>query len=228
MSAQRACYRGRAGLIAFAHPPPATQPAPTLLPACPCPAEKTWNKKMLMTGDATEACLEVSLHVSRAAGVEGALPVHASLSWLGRLRQNKKRVGRFNRLVRTCRGPRCNDRVLVLVRSATRTLGVTLPAVEHSRVPSREGTYTPQGTAAASLAAGVTEMTSRVETGVDSRRGRWSSPSLGVPKLHSDRFAHSYSILVFVRRFQILGVSDFCWEGVCGWLGWQFWDGGDR
>jgi hypothetical protein len=35
---------------------------------------------MLLMGDATEACLEVSLHVSRAAGVEGALPVHASLS----------------------------------------------------------------------------------------------------------------------------------------------------
>jgi hypothetical protein len=56
-------------------------------------------------------------------------------------------------------------------------------------------------------------MTSRVETGVDSRRGRWSSPSLGFPRLHSDLFAHSYSILVSARPCQILGVSDFCWEG---------------
>jgi hypothetical protein len=60
---------------------------------------------MLLMGDATEACLEVSLHVSRAAGVEGALPVHASPSWLGSLRQNNKKVGRFNHLVRACRGP---------------------------------------------------------------------------------------------------------------------------
>lgn len=82
---------------------------------------------MLVMGDATVACLEVSLHVSRAAGVEGALPVHASLSWFGRLRQNKKKVDGFNRLVRACRGPLLEDRVLlVLVRSQTRTLGVTL------------------------------------------------------------------------------------------------------
>ncbi len=48
---------------------------------------------MLTTGVVTDACLGVSLHVSRAGGDEGALPVHASLRFPKRARWAWERTG---------------------------------------------------------------------------------------------------------------------------------------
>lgn len=180
VTAQRACCRGQGGLKPFARWLPETRAASSVLPACPCPAEKQEREakqKMLMERDAAEACLAVSLHVSRAAGVEGALPVHASLSWFGEGAAEdvgpKKKVGRVAIACQNMPGPLAS-RPGPGAKPET-NLGVALSFVDgfedsylgkhlHGRVRC--------ATAAQSLTAGVTEMTCRAETGVDSRRGR--------------------------------------------------------
>lgn len=99
---------------------------------------------MLMERDAAEACLAVSLHVSRAAGVEGALPVHASLSWFGEGAAEdvgpKKKWEESQLLVRTCQGPLQVGRVRV--RSQRRTWESLFPSLMGSRIPTWESTYT--------------------------------------------------------------------------------------
>lgn len=72
-------------------------------------------------------------------------------------------------------------------------------------------------------------MTSRVETGVDSRRGRWSSP-----EPWTTAFPNCTAIIFRTFLFNsgfLPTLSDFGHSGILlgmavGWLGWQFWDGG--
>jgi hypothetical protein len=103
---------------------------------------------MLATGDATGACLEVSLRVSRAAGVESALPVHASLRWMGRGRQNRKKVERLVTSSERSRAPggmtrsgyeaRGNSGVTLAL--VGRPLSIAVPSL--GRHHSGTGTYT--------------------------------------------------------------------------------------
>ena len=115
---------------------------------------------MLTTGAVTDACLGVSLHVSRAAGDEGALPVHASLRFPrlginggGRIDGVKKKSGKarstrrgsFQGPWRWRSDPRVRAGTMYRIRTGTRPerrWGVTpsslLCAAADGRVPSWE------------------------------------------------------------------------------------------